>query len=80
MFAPVHWDSDFPQSSIQPFIYFQLVLVRFQEFKCQNLEAKSQNSDSVAIDLQKLKDVLQNDPNYYMLKNVKYHTGCGKKC
>ena len=41
-------------------INLQLVLVRFQEFKCQNLEAKSESSDSVAIDLQKLKDVLQN--------------------
>ena len=52
----------------RPFIYFQLVLVRFQEFKC---EAKFENSDSVAIDLQKLKDVLQNDTKYYILENIK---------
>ena len=36
-----------------------------------NLKAKSENSDSVAIDLQKLKDVLQNDPKYYVLENIK---------
>ena len=64
MFAPAQWDSDFPQLST----YFQLVLVRFQEFKCK---AKSENSDSVAIDLQKLKDVLQNDTKYYILENIK---------
>ena len=64
VFAPAQWDSDFPQLSTLPFIYFQLVLVRFQEFKCK---AKSENSNSVAIDLQKLKDVLQNDTKYYIL-------------
>ena len=36
--------------------------------KCK---AKSENNDSVAIDLQKLKDVLQNDTKYYMLENIK---------
>ena len=39
-----------------------------------DLEAKSENSDSVATDLQKLKDVLQNDPKYYILENIIYHT------
>ena len=41
---------------------------RFQEFKCK---PKSENSDSVAIDLQKLKDVLQNDIKYSILENIK---------
>ena len=48
--------------------YLLTYLLRFQEFKCK---AKSENSDSVAIDLQKLKDVLQNDTKYYILENIK---------
>ena len=75
MIAPAQCDSDFQQSSTLPFIYFQLVLV--QELKPRS---KIENSDSVTTDLQKLKDVLQNDPKYYILENIKYHTRCGKKC
>ena len=35
------------------------------------MKVKSENSDSVAIDLQKLKDVLQNGTEYYILENIK---------
>ena len=33
--------------------------------------SKSENSDLVVVDLQKLKDVLQNDSKYYILENIK---------
>ena len=55
-----------------------LALYLLSTFTCQvsrvqvlNLKAKSENSDSVAIDLQKLKDVLQNDTIYYVFNTSK---------
>ena len=53
---------------LNPLFTFNLYL---SGFKSSSVKQNLRISDSVAIDLQKLKDVLQNDTKYYILENIK---------